>query len=350
MSKWVRAIYGFVFGILIFTVAINIFVVNDFDYQNIRNGIEIIISGKNPWSIESRIPHFYNPPHSLLFLWPLKFFSPRFILVLGAGLLIAFAFMEKSWVSLAWFFTNSALYIVAAGGIDMYVVGGGLLLLFAGDSRYNDLIGLLLRVIGFGLLMVKPQGTIFIVFLYILLRRDWKGVLLGLVLYGLPFLHLYPDWLRVILFDPPLSQTVAAHTLLKKFGPIFAVLVAGLVISVRRWKFWQLGGALAGILSPYGMPGIPILLTLGAVSNLKAIPIIILYSAGLATMTWITPPADVDFYAYLNPLLSIYHIGMLGIALALACISIPIEQENSSAPEIDIPTKIMRLKSRRGNC
>ena len=208
----------------------------------------------------------------------------------------------------------------------MYLVGGGVVLLTAGDAWYDRWIGLLLRVLGYGMLLVKPQGTIFIVLLYILLRRDWRGMLSSLVLYGLPFLRLYPDWLRVLLTDPPLAQTVAAHTIWRKFGPMFALLVAVLILFARRWRYWELGGALAGILSPYGMPGVPILLSLGASKKLVAVPIVILFSAGLAHLTWVTPPPDVDFYAYLNPLMSIYHLVMLALALVLAVISPPHEE------------------------
>ena len=34
--------------------------------------------------------------------------------------------------------------------------------------------------------VTKPQGTIFIVALYFLLRWDWKGLLVSLLVYGLP--------------------------------------------------------------------------------------------------------------------------------------------------------------------
>jgi hypothetical protein len=72
---------------------------------------------------------------------------------------------------------------------------------------------------------------------------------------------------------------------------------------------------------PYGMPGLPIFLTLTAVEPLAAIPIVVIWSACLAALTWVTPPPGVDFYAFLSPRMAIYHLSMLGLALALACLS-----------------------------
>jgi hypothetical protein len=106
-----------------------------------------------------------------------------------------------------------------------------------------------------------------------------------------------------------------------KFGPLPAGLIAGSIIVSRKWKYWQLGGALAGIVSPYGMPGLPIFLILTSVRNWIAIPIVVIYSACLAALTWVVPPAGVDFYTFLSPLMAIYHLGMLGLALILACMS-----------------------------
>jgi len=47
------------------------------------------------------------------------------------------------------------LWLVAAGGIDMFVIGGGLLLLLAGDKAHGKWQGLLLRTLAYGLLMVN---------------------------------------------------------------------------------------------------------------------------------------------------------------------------------------------------
>jgi hypothetical protein len=55
--------------------------------------------------------------------------------------------------------------------------------------------------------------------------------------------------------------------------------------------------------------------------QLKAILVVVIYSGLLAILTWVTPPAGVEFYAYISPLMSIYHLSMLGLALALACLS-----------------------------
>ncbi len=338
MTDRQRAVSGFLFGFGVMTAVVQVFVVNSFDFENMQHGTRLLWLGVNPWAMTPHLPHFYNPPFSMLFLWPMLFLTPKWMLAIGGACLFSAAFYQKAWVALAWFLTNSALYVIAAGGIDAFVIGGGLLLLFASDRCVNQWMVVLLRVLGYGLLLTKPQGTIFIVLLFVILRRDWKGVLASLVCYGIPFIGLYPAWLKVILTDPPLSQTIAAHTIWGKFGLLAAVLVACLVILARRWRFWDLGGALAGILSPYGMPGLPIFLTLGAVPKLAAIPAVVLFSAGLAAMTWITPPPGVDFYATLNPLMSIYHIGMLGLALSLACISV--------LPDpIAIPEKIIDFRA-----
>jgi hypothetical protein len=356
MTNRLMAISGFSFGVLIMGISVHIFQVNHYDFDNMQRGISLLLLGINPWGVQTRIQNFYNPPFAIIFLWPMLYLSPQLMLVLGGALLFAFIFHQKAWVSLAWFVTNSALFLIAAGGIDMFVVGGGLILLISGDRLFNKPSGLVLRVLAYGLLLVKPQGTIYIVLLFILLRMDWKGVLLSLVLYGLPFIRLYPDWLHVLLTDPPLAQTIAAHTIWQKYGLTVAFILALLVISARRWKFWQLGGALAGILSPYGMPGIPILLTLGAINRLIAIPIIIFYSAGLAIITWVTPPPDVDFYAYLNPLMSIYHLSMLGLALSIACFSQSNDKQGEDPTEINVRQKlselydVIRKKSRIVNC
>jgi hypothetical protein len=316
-----RALSGFALGLLVMFCAVRVFVVNSFDFENMQHGVRLIVQGINPWAPATRIPHFYNPPYAVLFLWPMLFLTPKFYIVVGGALLFAFIFYRRAWVALAWFATNTALWLVAAGGIDMFVMGAGLLLLAAGDRAQNRWAGLLWRVMAYGLLMIKPQGGCFIVALYILMRRDWKGLLASVVIYGWPFISLYPDWIRVLLSDPPRSQVVASHTIWAKYGPAFAGLIALGVLVSRKWKYWQLGGALAGIMTPYGMPGVPILLILSGVRKLAAIPIFVLYSGCLAVLTWVTPPAGVDFYEYISPLMAIYHLSMLGLALVLACLS-----------------------------
>jgi hypothetical protein len=321
VSDTARAALGFGFGLLLMLVATRVFLVNPFDFNNMRRGVELLSSGVSPWAAQSRIPDFYNPPFAVLFLWPMAFATPQAYLSIGAACLFAFVFYHRAWVALSWFATNTVLWLIAAGGVDMFLVGAGLLLLLAGDRTYTTKRGLALRVLAYGLLMVKPQGGVFIVALYILTRLDWKGALISFVIYGVLFLPMYPDWIYVITHDPPLAQSEATHTLWGRYGPTFAVLVAmGATVS-RRWQYWQLGGALAGILTPYGMPGIPSLLTLTSVKSLKAIPIVVIWSAGLAVLTWVTPPEGVDYYDYLSPLMAIFHLSMFGLALAFACLS-----------------------------
>jgi hypothetical protein len=316
-----RALLGFCLGFIILLMTVRIFKVNSFDFENMQRGIHLILSGINPWKPGTSIAHFYNPPFAVLFLWPILFSTPQLCLVIGGALLFAFVFYQKAWVALAWFATNTVLWLVAAGGIDMFVIGSGLLLLLAGDNSYEKRQGLVWRVLAYGLLMVKPQGSVFIVTLYIITRRDWKGLLISSIVYGVLFLPFYPDWLYVLLHNPPLAQTEATHTLWAKFGPLPSIVIALAVLLTRRWQYWQLGGALAGILMPYGMPGLPIFLTLTAVQPLKTIPMIVIYSGCLAVLTWVNPPPGVEFYEYLSPFMAIYHLSMLGLALVLACLS-----------------------------
>ncbi len=317
----IRAILGFIFGFVIMLVVTNIFIVNRFDFNNIYKGTLSLISGGNPWSQASRLPDFYNPPFSILFLWPLLFLTPKLIIAIGGAFLFAIVFYRKAWLASSWFLTNTFLFVISSGNIDMFVIGIGLSLLFIGDSNKlsSNFSGIVFRVIAYGFLLIKPQGGLFIVIIYILMRRDWKGLFISLIIYGLFFITLYPDWINVILHDSPRSQNIAAHSILKKFGIISAIIVAISVTLSRKWKYWQLGGVLAGILSPYGMPGIPIFLALSAVNDWKAFPIVIFYSAGLTILTWLNPPAGVDFYAYISPFMSIYHLGMLSLAIILAC-------------------------------
>lgn len=319
LPQYHRALLGFLFGLIVMGAAVQVFTVNSFDFDNMERGVRMILSGVNPWALATRMPHYYNPPFAVLFLWPMLFTSPKIMLVLGGALLFGLVFAERSWAALGWFLTNTMLWIMAAGGVDMYLIGAGLLCLLAGDRHFQSRRGLVLRVMAYGFLMVKPQGGIFIVALYLLLRCDWKGMLVSVIVYGLPFLWLYPDWLQVLASNPPLAQTEAAHTLLGKFGPFVALLVALLILMARRWRFWHLGGALAGILMPYGMPGLPIFLTLCAVRRTAIIPATIIFSALLASVTWINPPdPSISYYAYVNPLMSIYHLSMLGLSLILA--------------------------------
>ncbi|RLD02512.1 MAG: hypothetical protein DRI65_14795 [Chloroflexota bacterium] len=107
-------------------------------------------------------------------------------------------------------------------------------------------------------------------------------------------------------------------SILGKYGWISAILIALIVLISKPWKYWQLGGALAGILSPYGMIGIPALLVLSGVKNKKAIPIVVIFSGCLAALTWINPPLYADYYLYIGPYMEIYHLGMFGLALILA--------------------------------
>jgi hypothetical protein len=337
-----RAMLGFIFGLIIVGFAAHIFHVNDFDFGNMQHGVRLILAGVNPWALETRIPDYYNPPFAVLFQWPMLFTTPRIYLAVGGALLFAFAFYTKEWVALAWFGTNTFLWMVAAGGIDMFLIGAGLLLLFAGDRYYSRWQGLVLRLLAYGILLTKPQGTIFIVGLYFLLRWDWKGLLASALVYGLPFIHLYPDWIRVLTTDPPAYQILTPHTLWGQFGPLLAGVVAVAVSLSRRWKYWQLGGALAGIFTPYGMPGLPIFLTLTAVPKRAAIPIVMIYSGCLAGLTWVKPPPGVDYYSFINPRMAIYQLSMLGLALALACMSRP-QNTAKDAETIAVWETIQRL-------
>lgn len=313
-----RLLFGGVVGFAFMMVVVRVFVVNDFDYLIIREGVETVLEGGNPWAGKSL---YYNPPLSVFFLWPMLFLDAKSMIVLGGTLLIALVFYLEAWVALAWFATNALLWLVAAGNVDLYAMGAGLLILLWSEKIGNRTwLSALVRVVGYGFLLVKPQGGFFIVLLYVLLKKDWRGVLLGLLIYGLPFLRLYPDWLRVILFDPPTPQDVASHSVMGKFGVWFAVPLALWIILARRWKFWQLGAALGQILSPYGMPGVPILLILTAVKRRAAIPIVIVFSACLALLTWRTDiPAGPDYYTDIGRFMTIYHLGMLALSLILAC-------------------------------
>ncbi len=246
-----RAWLGFILGLAFMATAVTIFFTSNWDFEGVLSGVRAILSGINPWAPNVNVHNFHNLPQVALFLWPMLFMTPRILVALGGALLIAVAFYQKAWFGLAWFTTNILLYLIAAGNIAMFIIGGGLLLLFAADARYERPSSLALRVLAYGLLMVKPQGAIFIVSLYVLLRRDWKGALIAVVLYGLLFAPLYPEWIRHLMTDPPRAQDEAAQSLWGKFGPFVAVPIAVFAILARRWKYWQVGRLLAGILAPY---------------------------------------------------------------------------------------------------
>jgi hypothetical protein len=332
VSDDLRALLGFIFGLSIMMVVVHVFFVSTFDLDIFQRGTQHLWHGINPWAPETAVPGFYNPPFSMLFFWPLLLINSRVIIVVGASLMFALAFYHRAWVALAWFGTHTFWWLVSAGGVDMYLVGAGLLLLLSSDRLDKAFWRLILRVLAYGLLLVKPQGGALIVLFYVLVRRDWKGALISLVLYGLLFAPLYPDWLAALCADPPISQIEASHSLAARFGLFFAAPVAALVLIARPWKYWQIGGALAGILAPYGMPGIPIFLVLTAVNSLAAIPAILIYSGCLAVLTWVAPQ---------SPLMGIYHMGMLGLALTLACV---LPARDADAPDvIDVGRRIKLL-------
>lgn len=295
------------------------FVVNDFDYWNIRNGTTFLLSGLNPWV--ERVNDFYNPPFSILFLWPSLFLNAKGMIILGGTFTIALIFYLEAWVALSWFATNAFLWLVAAGNIDLFAVGAGLCVLLLSEKvKKRQWISAFIRVIGYGLLLVKPQGGVFIVLITILQKKDWRGILLGILFFGFPFYRFYPGWIQAILSNAPTAQNVASHSVMGKFGVWFAVPLALWIILARRWKFWQLGAALGQILSPYGMPGVPILLILTAVKRRAAIPIVIVFSACLALLTWRTDiPAGPNYYTEIGRFMTIYHLGMLALSLILAC-------------------------------
>jgi hypothetical protein len=312
VSAEARAISGFVFGLVLMRVMVHVFCVNTHDFRIFQQGTRALWSGVDPWAPDTLVVGFYNPPFSMLFMWPFLLTTPLVMIVFGGGLLFAFAFYHRSWVALTWFATHTCLWVVAAGGMDMYLLGMGLLLLLLSDRSHQPFWTEVGRILAYGFLLVKPQGGVFIVAIYVLLRRDWIGAIASLIFYSMPFAHLYRDWwLYTWRTDIPVAQIEAAHSLGARFGPALSIPVALAVLFARRWKYWQLGGALAGILAPYGMPGVPILLVLTALDKLAAIPALLIYSGCLAALTWIAPQ---------SPVMGIYHLGMLGLALILACL------------------------------
>jgi len=342
VTPFQRTALGLGFGLAVMFAITSVFTVNNFDYTNIRNGVAAILMGGNPWSAKAVGFEFFNPPFSALFLWPLLFVNEKLVIAIGGAFLTAFIFNRRAWVAFSWFATNLFLWILAAGSIDMFVMGSGLLCLVMSDDVRDSWGRTILRVAAYGLLMIKPQGGAFIVALYVLLARDWRGLVAAFLLYSLPFIPLYPDWIRVILTSPPMGQDYSPLTILGQYGPTFSVLLATAVALSRPWRYWQLGAALASILSPYGMIGIPVLLVLTTVKRLRAIPIVVTFSWCLAVLTWVTPPQGVDYYQYLGPHMETYHMGMLGIALTLAIFQ-PAQIESNTEGMIDLRQHLSRL-------
>lgn len=319
ISPAIRAVFGFVLGLVLMSAVLQVFQPNRFDFDNIRTGTLAIWSGVNPWNAETRITHFYNPPFAALFLWPTFFTSPRILITLGAALLVAYIFYYKTWLGLAWFATNSALGTIVAGNVDMFVMGSGLLLLLAGDHDSHRWRGMVWRILAYGFLLVKPQGGLFIVILYVLLRRDWIGIGIAGLLYSALSLPYLPDWIHVLLTDPPPGGFDVPQSLWGAFGPFFALVIMPVIVLARRWKYWQLGAALAAILPPYAMGGVPIILLLTTINSWKAAIAILIYSGCMALLTWIEPPFPVpDYYDFIDPLLTIYNFSLIGLTFILS--------------------------------
>lgn len=320
-----RALFGFLLGLAIMSVLVRFTTINSYDFGVIQRGIRMLVAFDNPWEPLSDWTEYYNPPHSVLFLWPLLFVTPSVLQVLGGALLLAIIFYKKVWVALAWFLTNSVLWVIGTGNVDMVMMGGGVLLLFAGDKLYRTKRGLGLRTLGYGFLMIKPQGGAFIAGLYFLLRRDWKGLALSVFIYGICFFPLNSSWLAAMAQSPVITTGTVSHSIWAGFGPAAAIVVAGLVAVSRRWKYWQLGGALAAILAPYGMPAVPFFFMLTAVPSLAAVPVVIIFSAGLVALTWFVapPPGVTDAHMFYKTYLDIYNLGIIGFGLALACLARP---------------------------
>jgi len=338
-----RLVFGFLFGLVIMIVVTRVFSVNSFDHAMIRRGVYALLTGVNPFAPETRSLGFYNPPFSILFLWPLLLIPPSGILAMGGASLLALVFYRRSWTAVAWFGTHTFLWVLAAGSVDMYVMGVGLALLVLSDKFSRKPLRVLVRIVAYGFLMTKPQGGAFVVIIYVLLRRDWLGVAFCLVVYGLLFAPLYPGWIDMARAAPPIGQIAAPHSLGARFSPLLTIPIAIWVIFSRRWTYWQLGGALSGILSPYGMPGIPIFLVLTAVDRPSAVPAVLVYSGCLAVLTWVAPQ---------SPLMGVYHLGVLGLALILACLSpctAPADQDSVDARRlVSTAVQAVRLRLRRG--
>lgn len=319
-SPFVRGMLGFGIGLAIMMVVAHVLVVNRYDYDNIRRGTEALWAGQNPWASVTRVENFYNPPFSMLFLWPLFWLSPRMLIAVGGALITAVIFYRGQWLALAWFLTNMFLWLVAAGQIDMYVMGGGLLLLFISDDISSRKLQVVLRLLAYGFLLIKPQGGLFVVLLHFFWQRDWVSGFLSAILYGLVFAPLYPDWLKVLLHVPP--PATAHITILGKFGWEIAIAIALAVLFSKPWTYWGLGGALAGILPSYGMVGIPVLLLLLDTINRRVAVILVVFSACLALATWrVSIPVGAEYYDYIGQFMDLYHLVMLGLTLALVIVS-----------------------------
>ncbi len=141
ITPGIRAVLGFLVGLSVMAVAVNVFVVNRFDYDIIRRGVAALASGTDPWATGSLNRDFYNPPFSVLFLWPMLFFGPKAIITVGGALLMAVVFYERAWAATSWFATMTLLWLIAAGNVDMFVMGAGLLCLLIGDKAYNKPAG-----------------------------------------------------------------------------------------------------------------------------------------------------------------------------------------------------------------
>ncbi len=319
---WRRVLLGIVFGFAFMATATKIFIVNEYDYRNIVRGVTALLQGINPWKAETRIYNFYNPPFSIFFLWPMLWLHPRYLLILGGTLLAGYAFYRGAWVALGWFVSAEMLWLIAAGNIDTYIMGAGLWSLAIGDNLKNQKIRILLYSIGYGFLLIKPQGGIFIVLFHVWLRRNWLAVLLSIFLYVVPFAHLYPDWIKILIIDPPPGQRSEPHTFAGQFGLPFAIILSLIILCSRDWDYWSLGGALAALLPPYGMPAVPIFLILTAANTMKALLMFIFFASGLALLTWNTPPPEIkDYYAYVGKFLRIHHLGLQAYALTLAILA-----------------------------
>ena len=158
VTPFQRSALGFGFGLAVMLAITSVFTVNNFDYNNIRNGVAAILTGGNPWSAKAVGFEFFNPPFSALFLWPLLFVNAKLVIAIGGAFLTAFIFNRRAWVAFSWFATNLFLWILAAGSIDMFVMGSGLLCLLMSDDVRNSWGRIILRVAAYGLLMIKPQG------------------------------------------------------------------------------------------------------------------------------------------------------------------------------------------------
>lgn len=335
IPAWLRWVSGLGLGLIIMIVVVRVFFVSTYDFDIISGGVRVLLTGQDPWQGETAQPGFYNPPFSMFHLWIMMLTDSRGLIVIGGALILAWVFYHRAWVALAWFGTHAFWWVVSAGSISMYVMGCGLILLAWSDRVPKGVWQTAMRVVAYGFLLVKPQGGMFIVALYILMRRDWLGAAVSAVVYGLAFAPLYPGWVTVLFIDPPISQTLAPHSLGARFSLALTVPVAVLVVFSRRWTYWQLGAALAAILSPYGLPGVLTFLILSAVRRKAAIPGVLVFSGCLAVMTWVAPQ---------SPWMGVYHLGMLGLVLILACLES--DDDLAASDVIDLRAPVVNLYGR----